>query len=111
MKPKAVEDPAWLVGQWTNWVTKALAASKLSNQKIAEEAGFNPSYLSLMQKGTIPRRQVVQALGKVLGKEAEALLMAGYVPHRGFITALTDAMRHRATEDRLKQAGLVKGKK
>lgn len=107
MANKANEDPAWLVTQWSNWLSKALTAHPLSNQKVAEAAGFNPSYISLMLKGTIPRRHQVASLGRVLGKEAEALLMAGYVPHRGFIKALTAAMRHKATEARLSQAGYV----
>lgn len=106
MKTKVNEDPAWLVGQWTNWITKALASSKISKGKLAEMADFNASYLSLMVKGTIPRRQVVQALGKALGKEHEALLMAGYVPHRGFITALVRSMRHEAGRTLVQPGGL-----
>lgn len=89
-----IEDPAWLTNLWKTWLAKTLAAQQMSFGKLAEAAGCNASYVShMVNKGTIPRRAVAERVGVALGKKNEALLMAGYIPHRGFIEALTKAMR------------------
>lgn len=86
----------WLQKQWMDWITQAIQSSGIKQATLAREANINPSYINLMRKGSVPRRDVARRLGKVLNRELECLLMAGHIPHRGFLTALVKAMKAEA---------------
>lgn len=54
----------------------------LTSKKLAQKAGIDPSYITLMERGGhIPRREKVIALARAMEMDADALLLAaGYVP-------------------------------
>jgi len=79
---------------WMVWLHNAIANCPKTATELAAEAGLaSSSYLNLMRRGHVPRRDVARALGRALGREEECMLVAGYVPHRGFIKALAQAMK------------------
>lgn len=88
----------WLQKQWMDWVSTAIKNSGLKQSVLAKQADINPSYINLMRKGSVPRRDVARRLGQVLGQEQQCMLMAGHIPHRGYLQALVKAMKAEATK-------------
>ena len=89
--------PAWIQLGWSEWIGKALARArevdKLDQKAVAAKAGIDASYLTHMKNGLVPRRDMVEALGEALGRRDEALLYAGYLPHKGCLRAVLAAAR------------------
>jgi len=79
---------------WMRWLHNAILASNKTATALAADAGLtSSSYLNLMRRGYVPRRDVARALGRALGREYECMLIAGYVPHLGFVQALAQALK------------------
>jgi len=87
---------SWLQKQWMEWITKAIQDSNIKQASLAKAANINPSYINLMRKGSVPRRDVARRIGQALGQESLCMLMSGHIPHRGFLEALIKAMKAEA---------------
>lgn len=86
--------PVWLQLTWSTWLSEALikaAATGINQNSVASAAGVDASYLAHMKRGIIPRRDMAEAIGEALGRREEALLMAGYLPHRGCLRVILEA--------------------
>ncbi|MBQ7567195.1 helix-turn-helix domain-containing protein [bacterium] len=70
--------------QWANTIKFHRQRLKLTSRKLAQKAGIDPSYITLMERdGCVPRREKVQALAEALEINADALLLvAGYAPEQ-----------------------------
>jgi len=107
-KPQVYTEPEpqpgvepWLQKQWMDWVSAAIQNSGIKQATLAREAAINPSYINLMRKGSVPRRDVARRLGKVLNRELECLLMAGHIPNqkmlKWFIKLMREAQLNRSS--------------
>lgn len=66
---------------WANTVRSGRKAKQLTRRELARRAGIDPSYVTLIERhGYVPRRDKVEELGRVLGDQDQAMVMAGFVP-------------------------------
>lgn len=67
---------------WSALIKHHRRRLNLTAKKLAQRAGIDPSYISLMERsGHIPKRDKVLALAQALQVDADSLLLAaGYVP-------------------------------
>lgn len=67
---------------WADFVSQNRKSQGMTRRKLAETAGIDPSYITLIEKnGVIPRKDKVIRLAEALNQDTDAaLLLAGYAP-------------------------------
>lgn len=65
---------------WAAFVRNKRKLRRLTRRRMAEYAGIDPSYVTLIERdGYVPRRDKVLAIARALNQdETETLLVAGY---------------------------------
>lgn len=65
---------------WSRWVRAQRKARQMTRRALAELAGMDPSYITLIERdGYVPSRSKVSAIGGVFGDTSKALIYAGYI--------------------------------
>jgi transcriptional regulator with XRE-family HTH domain len=69
---------------WANYVKDKRKARGLTRRKLAELAGIDPSYVTLIERdGYVPRKDKVLEVARALEAEVDhTLLVAGYAPEK-----------------------------
>lgn len=65
---------------WADYLNNRLIRLELSAVTLAEKASVDFSHVSLMLKGRVPRPNIVASVGRALGEEERAMIVAGYLP-------------------------------
>lgn len=67
--------------QWGTWVHDRRKVCRLTRRELAKTVKIDPSYVTLMERdGYVPHRDKVKAIGRLLGDEQAACLLAGMLP-------------------------------
>jgi transcriptional regulator with XRE-family HTH domain len=69
--------PLWLRRQWKDFVCARMQEKQLTQNALAEAAGIDPSYVWLIRRGWIPKRDKVEQIGRALGDSDGTLRAAG----------------------------------
>ena len=69
---------------WANYVKDKRKARGLTRRKLAELAGIDPSYVTLIERdGYVPRKDKVLEVARALEADVDhTLLVAGYAPEK-----------------------------
>ncbi|MGI5842827.1 MAG: helix-turn-helix transcriptional regulator [Candidatus Xenobium sp.] len=79
---------------WANYVKDKRKARGLTRRKLAELAGIDPSYVTLIERdGYVPRKDKVLEIARSLEAEVDhTLLVAGYAPEKIPVKDLLDRL-------------------
>lgn len=72
--------PLQFKNAWQSFVLEGLRGKDLTKRALGQQARINPGYVTLFcRDGYIPKRDIVERVGLVLGSIDEALRAAGYL--------------------------------
>lgn len=81
---------------WGQWVEQQRLAAGMSKREAARTAGFDPSYMTLVENGYVPKRDMVQSLVSVLTTDKclqdIGMIYAGYAPVNVGIDEMTNVL-------------------
>lgn len=79
---------------WSQFVQSERKAKGLTRRRLAEMAGIDPSYVTLIERdGYVPRKEKVRSLAQALGVSLDqALLSAGYAPSGVPVESMLETM-------------------
>jgi ribosome-binding protein aMBF1 (putative translation factor) len=67
---------------FAEWVIDQRKFCKLSKVALAKAVKIDPSYVTLIEtRGYVPSSRITARLGRALGDEDKAMIVAGYIPY------------------------------
>lgn len=76
---------------WGAWLRAERKRAQVNRSQVAKAAGLDPGYITLLERGYVPRRDKVLAVARALqSDETCALLAAGYAPAQFDTKALAE---------------------
>lgn len=68
--------------RWADFVYRNRVTAGLTKRALAAKADCDPSYVTLFEaNGYVPKRSLTEKIGRVFGREREALLATGRLPY------------------------------
>jgi ribosome-binding protein aMBF1 (putative translation factor) len=67
---------------FAEWIQGQRKFCRLSKVALAKSVKIDPSYVTLIEtKGFVPSERITARLGRALGDEDKAMIVAGYIPY------------------------------